>query len=885
MNGISCLIDVTQEFSKVFSGFVTIMERMSAFLGRLKVYLDEKVPDGTPLLDKRLRSDVYEVLHHFIMVLAHSHKLTKSFRAKAKLAAGLLFFGDDQGVKSSLANLEFKIANVSRMEITVILQKVSEEARNVRRVEEKIDSIGEGVSRAEAMLLVEQDHRLTKEQSEQNVRRIKETLQPDDPSAWSDVHNVLQSQVVENTGGWLLEKHATFQRWMNSKETSSPVFVLSGGEGYGKSCLSSAVIHRLLENYPKGHSDHRAAVAYYYFRKDAKEKSSVSKAIRDVLYQLTQYDTAYSKKIGSTLTDSLNLSKPLDLWKVFVNDMNTKANNTFFVVLDGIDEPESEEGQPLTSIIQDIMSQKPKESQLQVRFFISGRPAEIRKIEERTKVSMPEVSLGSKPGNSDVPINEADITQFIQSRLKNMDIFQTSANEEVSALQNRIPEVLAAGVKGDFVRLGYKLDEISKCTRVRQIEQILDRASETREDAIKRQITGLNSSLSREEIEDLNEVLIWMLGAIEIEATGWIDSECLDGVLLLKTGTPAVVSLAKQIKSKYAALLDLDRSEFVTLVSDDVRQHLLAASRESKSIQPQNNEVQAAEVAIVKRVISTFCGDDLYNRFNFESFFEALGGEKVVKVHVNEKDIHVKILQTCLVALCDKPDDDNLSSLREYARMWFAEHLGLVDKDALDPTTVKWITTQLARLLVEPSPINAWWDEEYFDELQGDWLDDSDDNENQAADGEESGSEQDSDSKDESDDASSTTDKEDDEADDEEDPYIFTIAEWLRGSPIEGIDSLDRDWLIEMVSNNKPAILLLGRVLRQLAARWFGETPSFTTFTCVYRLYWQVCAIARTPWAILCFRAAKKSSSEPKRDTENEVQGRCKMSEIVQRQS
>lgn len=846
MNGISFLIDVTQEYGKVFSGFVTIMERISAFLGRLKVYLDEKVPVGTPVLDKRLRSDVYEVLHHFILVLAHSHKLATSKMARAKLMAGLLFFGDDQGVKDSLANLEFKIANVSRMEITVILQKVSEEARNVRRVEEKIDSMGDGITRIEASLLVEQDHRFTKEQNEQNARLLKETLQPDGPEAWMDVHNSFQSQVVPSTGSWLLEKHAAFQRWTNPKETPPPVFVLSGGEGYGKSCLSSAVIHHLLDKYPKGRSDHRVAVAYYYFRRDAKEKSSVNKAIRDILYQLTQYDTAYAKKVGPAIAVSQDLSKSLDLWKVFIKDISNRANSTFFVVLDGVDEPESEEGRPLATIIQELMSEKPTENQLQVRFFVSGRPLEIQKIEERSSISIPEVSLGSKPGSSDPPINEADIVEFIASRLRNMDIFQTSANEEVSDLQDRIPSVLAAGVKGDFVRLGYKLDEISKCTRVRQIEQILERANETREDAIKRQITSLNSSLNRDEIEDLNGILNWILGAMDVEAIGWVDSECLEGVLLLKTGTPAVVSLAKQIKTKYAALLDLDKQDFVTLVSDDVRQYLLGASRATKAIQPANNEVQVAEIAIVKRVISTFCGDDLYKRFNFEAFFESMGGEKAAKVHIDEKGMHVKILQTCLVALCEKSDDEDLKSLREYARMWFAEHLGKVDKEALDTPTVKWICTQLARLLVEPGPIDAWWDEDYFDQLQGDWLDEEDSDDSDAGTDEAEGADENTESGTDADSEGtrSTVDKQDDE-DAEDEDYINIMAKWLKDSSIEGMDSADRSWLIDTLGDQNPRVLLLKRVLTRLADRWFGGPSSTSTYTCINRLYCQVCTTSR----------------------------------------
>lgn len=104
--------------------------------------------------------------------------------------------GDDQGVKDALGNLEFKIANVSRMEITVILQKVSEEARNVRRVEEKIDKMGDGVIRIETAILVDQDRRLTKEQSDQNAQRIKDVLQPDDPEA---VRKVKSIRLAHNT--------------------------------------------------------------------------------------------------------------------------------------------------------------------------------------------------------------------------------------------------------------------------------------------------------------------------------------------------------------------------------------------------------------------------------------------------------------------------------------------------------------------------------------------------------------------------------------------------------------------------------------------------------------------------------------------------------------
>ena len=843
MGGISFLVNLTQDYAKIFSGFVVIMERISAFLGRMKVYLDSKIPSGGVVLDKRLRADVYEVLHHFILTLAHTHKLSTSKMARAKLMAGLFFFGDDQGVQSSLAALEVKIANVSRMEITVILQEVSEAARDVRRVEAKIDKMGEGVNRIEVTLQAEQERRLTKEQSDQNAQRLKELLKPDEGNSWTKVHGNLQSQIVQSTGSWLLDNHTSFRRWMDSKETTPNVFVLSGEEGYGKSCLSSAVVHRLLEKYPKGISDHRVAVAYYYFQRDTKERSTVEQALRDVLFQLTQYDTGYAKKIASATTESKDLSKPLDLWKAFVDEMRSKTNNTFYIVLDGVDEPDSETDRPLATIVQDLMAERPSQSQLQVRLFMSGRPSELQKIQGRVNASIPEVALGSRPGSAEMPINEHDIVSYIDSRIKNMDIFQTSANDEVTALQNRIPAELAAGVKGDFVRLSYKLNEISRCTRVRQIELILERANETREDAIKRQISSLNASLSKDEIEELNEILNWLLGAIDVEAVGWVDTECLEGVLLLKTGTPAVVSLAKQITSKYASLLDLDKRDFVTLVSDDIRQYLVSTARMFQQMQPLSSEVQVAEIAIVKRVIGTFCGDDLYKRFNFEAFFESLGGEKAAKIQIDERSVHYRILHSCLVVLCEKPSEPSLKSLREYARLYFVEHLRRIDKQTLDNASLKWVRTQLARLLTDPEPIDAWWNAQYFGILQDDWMDDEVDDEDEEEEDEEADDnsvEGGSDGEQEKEGSAKSDDKEDEDDDEETPKYMDTIADWLRDAPIDGIESTGRTWLLDALSNQKPNNQLFIRVLRRLAERWYGGTPAFETFTCVYRLYIQV---------------------------------------------
>ena len=521
MNGISFLITLTQDYDKVFSGFCTVMERTAAFLQRMKIYLDSQT---STVLDKRLRPDVYEVLNHFTMVLGHSHKLATSKSRRLKLMAGLLFFGDDQGVSGSLAKLEVKIANVSRTEITLILRGVSEAARNLRTLEEKVDRLNETATRTDAtatrteagvgQLIAEQDRRSAEEQKDQNTKLIRNTLNPDGNSPWLESHTKFQNQILKGTGAWLLQDHQLFSRFIDPEVKTTNVFGLSGDEGYGKSCICSTVVQWLLEKYSKGRSDDRVAVAYYYFNRDAKEKASINRAVRDILWQLTQYNPSYATDVASACEGSEEINKTFDLWNKFINDGGKKMISTFYVILDGIDEPETDPERPLAAIIKDLLAAQSVTSQLQLRLFISGRPSGFETLEKAVESTIPIISLGVRPGSDEMPKNQADILSYIEHYLDNMDVFKDNTSDEVSELRMRIPNELAAGVKGDFVSLTYKLEEISKCTRVRQIEQVLGRASETREEAIKRGVNNLNASLNRDEIEELNEILNFVIGAM-----------------------------------------------------------------------------------------------------------------------------------------------------------------------------------------------------------------------------------------------------------------------------------------------------------------------------------------------------------------------------------
>ena len=494
----------------------------------------------------------------------------------------------------------------------------------------------------------------------------------------------------------------------------------------------------------------------------------------------------------------------MDLWTSFVEEGGKKTNATFFVVLDGIDEPESDPDKPLAAIMQSLLSLEAVSSQqLQIRMLVSGRSSGLEVLEQDISETIPEIALGTRPGSDDAPLNQADVSSYISHHLNNMAKFQGKLSGELSAPQHRIPAELASGVKGDFFTLGYKLDEISKARNARQTEQILLRANETREDAIAREVSSLDSTLSRDEIGEVNEMLNWLLGAMDVGSVEWVDTDCLEGLLLLKTDT-AAQDLSNHITNRYNALLGVDKDGFVTLVSDNIKDYLLSSDREHRQIPRPNAEIQDAEIAIVKRVINTFFGDELYRRFNFEEFFRTIGGEQDQHIHVDESAIHPKVVQSCLIALCEKHDEEGVDSLRDCARMWFLDHLKRIDLDSESGVVLKEIGSRLCKLLMEPAFIDSWWDAEYFDELREDWIDDDDQT------------------------------------------YVQTLNECLGNSAVaEGFSNIPsvRDWVSTAVSDDDADEHVLKHVLRRLAERWFGDGAEPDTFPCIYGLYRRVSVV------------------------------------------
>ena len=388
---------------------------------------------------------------------------------------------------------------------------------------------------------------------------------------------------------------------------------------------------------------------------------------------------------------------------------------TFFIILDGVDDLDKETSSPLVDIIQQIQSNEDSDAQLSIRMFLTGIPSVLDAFKEDIDLAYPEIDLTTSPNTDQSFVNEDDLLLYTEDRLNRMDRFQDADNQELVELKGRIKAKLSEGARGDYSALDYRLDDISRSRTVRQVEEILERASESRTQEIAREISQLNDTLSKDEIREVNEILLWYSASFK-----YFNVKQFEAILSLKAETQSLISLEKQIRDRYSGLFDIDEDKMVTLRTDDITEYLTQSNeqndaKENGSGRSSNATFEEGEVSLVKRILkihfnTVFGGEDVYQRFRFDEFFESKLGDQAVRIRLMSMDeCHVRAALGCLVILCDKPDDSDYAILMDYVGEWFADHLKNIELEKTDPSIRQEIGRKLVRLLREPSLIDAWW--------------------------------------------------------------------------------------------------------------------------------------------------------------------------------
>jgi hypothetical protein len=341
-----------------------------------------------------------------------------------------------------------------------------------------------------------------------------------------------------------------------------------------------------------------------------------------------------------------------------------------------------------------------------------------------------EISLAPAEKEGQPALNHNDILRFAEEKLNDISFYRGALEADDRDLKERIKVTLARGVRGDYFTLSSKLSEIAKARDIDKVEEILRRADEDRAEVVERQIKQLNESLSPDEIEEVNHILIWT-----IESWRWPSIKLLEMAMRLKDSKNKLLGpLLERIRVRYSDLFfiedvdDQENDQFnVKLQSDEIKNFLLKAEEQALTLGRDTTRrsgaggFQEAEIALMERIIKAHMlhvfgedGKGIYERYAFADFFDSKRGPTAAQIQFHKEHAHVVIARSCLISLCDKYDEVEFDPLHEYAFLYFADHLkeqidkyGLEEVDALAKYD---IGRKLVRLLREQTFVDKWLD-------------------------------------------------------------------------------------------------------------------------------------------------------------------------------
>ncbi|KAH7393086.1 hypothetical protein BKA66DRAFT_567805 [Pyrenochaeta sp. MPI-SDFR-AT-0127] len=738
-NAISFVITVAQGYGHILDGFVTLMERSLAFLQRLNLFLEQEVGRGGSYLPKSIRRPAFSILSHFLEILKSSYKLATSKKEKFKVMVDIVLFSGDAGVQESLALMESLVADFTHAQVDQILVDVKGLARYLRdsdeerhrhqseilEHQEQIYQVTEQVLNVTQHVKVTLDGRITREQHKDDLAKIQRGLgfqKSEEP--WGKRHDHVCKFRVKDSGKWIEREDLGFTQWADVRKHKTKVLTVNGGSGFGKTYASNYVISYLQDKYRTNNTPDRAYVAYYYYSSEDKEES-LEKCLGSIIYQFAYADLGYAKAVAEVCGQPASIARAEDRWDRLVPKLQHAMKGTYYICIDGFDSRDQvgNAEATITAIAQYAMTEIKGVS---IRFFVSGTDEALSKIPKDDK-AVSNILLGpcKTIGNRMVRVGDNEGEEVVLAPLVNASDIEAVAKARIEDISKEKPDIkaiitdadikkLVDGVQGHYEHLEAKMSQINACDTEQKVRDVITNAGDDLTTSLKKTLKTLNASLNADQIRQLNELLVWIVGV-----NGSASIELLQSALYFALNENFMLRSA--VATTFSTLLTLDDYGGIKLLSEEFLP-ILSANEYNVSEPTLMNSpatgLSQAEVELCRRFVKNACGEYDYARFSFESFFNTLAGKQKTHVHVEDKNaLDVKITLSCVKALCEQQENTNLEELRTYASIWFYEHLKCfvekMDYFEADRRSLSDIGTNLVNLLYETEGIDGWFNDKH----------------------------------------------------------------------------------------------------------------------------------------------------------------------------
>ncbi|KAI9657615.1 MAG: hypothetical protein M1821_002791 [Bathelium mastoideum] len=761
-NAMQYLIDIPTKITKFNDDLALLFGEISAFMKQFKIYQRiEKFAE----IDIELKQSTHKLMIIFVDICAISIDILSGSKLKRfKTIAKIALFDNDSGIHDKLEEFKTLVTHQGQISDAVTLEHV---LKSEHDISSSMKGVFEKLSRASeesGQLLNEmqdthEDVRtikagteaLTRDATERNMEKnwneqvskiaSKLTVSSDAVQTPEKDFDQIRSASIQGTGAWL-KSIDIYKEWIDLEAGSNPLLLLSGSNGSGKSVLVSAILEELRVRIKNvGNNSTRVSLACYGFRKNeklsrdtsSKDSHQAATALKYMAVQIAKQNEPYAKNLFSHL-------EPKD--RSFSRDMSVKelskellpppsmkdSSDMFYILLlDGLDQLPPDEAKQLFDAVFAMRSPK-------LRFAISATEEtfdDCMNVSGRSLDSVPIIHVQEH--------NEADIKQFIDSELKHpkhksLQGDAAAISRIVTTVRQKLPDI----ANGNFNNVSQVIERVNEAVESEHLEEDIEGlisadTLKNKDVMIERLIKDLNDSLNVQEIEQLNELLIWTTYAFK-----WMTVAEMQAALFLRTKRAPLQNLEDKIREKFSKVLrvtsggtlepkDWDLDDFFEK-SKRVKERDDLKKNDDPSISMTIN-INNVKLSKVQRFFWDLSEKIVLDKFAFTE--SLVGSAPTATINANRFDGSLTLIRRCLDVLLDEPKEET-KILSRYALQYLPRHFQElredldkagqdIDEDTVEPVERQEIVESLVNLLQSADCIERHLTDGFL--LDGCWLD------------------------------------------------------------------------------------------------------------------------------------------------------------------
>lgn len=493
------MFDIPIAIRRYHDAINDVFGKVSTALSQFRIYDSMESIDAS--LDDLLVQEIRRVMVSFVKLCAHVVKYRQSSRLKRLRQDFKSIFDEDSGLNDEMTKFEHALQQKGEIERTITLAQVVDTRKDMVQILEHVIVFSKTFEETQKQLQSFKDDTDRKKALEKirDSLSVPSTVRLDTKSTQTCTN--IAAKCCNGTGSWIT-MHESYKHWTESQDQReiSHVLLVSGPPSSGKSSAAALITKRLEE------AKDRTYVAHYFFPASAKrsddERDTVRYVLKYMAFQIARVDDTVRKQLSKACDEgSVALRGTASLERLWT-DLKigaTGSGATYYLVFDGLENLPHEQAKMLLSLI--FSSKLAGQSARRVRVLLTGTDNLLSASSMRNalRIQMEEH-------------NGPDMRIIINEKLNTEGLLQhAEPGSDRQKAREKVLDKLPKNVGGSYSLMKFGMDNVirilSTRTAIKDLDKMLTGSINSHEVAINQ----LQRSLTAKEIDELNELLKWVL--------------------------------------------------------------------------------------------------------------------------------------------------------------------------------------------------------------------------------------------------------------------------------------------------------------------------------------------------------------------------------------